>query len=97
MDYIDEEVQFLMDETGCDSGEAMDYLDASEDYLVSIGVLGNISEEDLHASPENTPVVETDKLVAYVVEKTGLSRSLVEKLSDAELDYLLENGLAEEA
>lgn len=92
---LDEEVAYMMEKTGLSETECYDYLDAADDYLIELGVLGNI-DDDSQADPANAPVVDNDKLVAYVAEKTGMNLNVVEKLSDAEYDYLVENGLAEE-
>ena len=94
---LDKVAQYLAEKCGCTVEDADMYLIGEEEYLASIGLSGDGHKDETslltNEEAANT-VVENQAIEDYVVEHKGLDRVLVEKLSQAELEYMEENGFA---
>ena len=92
---LDELAQYLAEKCGCTVEDADMYLYGEEEYLASIGISGYSHEDGmpfLTVEEGANIVVEAQAVEDYVVEHKGLDRALVEKLYQAELEYMEENG-----
>lgn len=92
---LDKVAQYLAEKCGCTVEDANMYLIGEEEYLASIGLSG-YGHEDRTPFPTDEEAanitVEVQAIEDYVIEHKGLDRVLVEKLSQAELEYMEENG-----
>ena len=92
---FEEQAGRMAEISGCKYEEAMEYLEAQDEYydLVGINVYpdGNLQESDLCSDI----VVDGDKMEQYITEHSSLSNEMVEALAEAELRYLEEKGLIE--
>lgn len=92
--------QYLAEKCGCTIEEADMYLIGEEEYLASIGLSGYGRKDgtpSLTDEEATNIVIEVQAVEDYVVEHKGLDRALVEKLSQAESEYMEENGFASAA
>lgn len=93
---LDELAQYLAEKCGCNVEDADMYLIGEEEYLASVGLSGYGREDRTPFLPDEetaNAVVEVQAIEDYVVEHKGLDRELVEKLAQAEAEYMEENGL----
>ena len=92
---LDTVAEYLVEKCGCTVEDADMYLIGEDEYLASIGISGYGHEDGmpfLTAEEGASIVVEAQAVEDYVVEHKGLARALVEKLYQAELEYMEEIG-----
>ena len=92
---LDELAQYLAEKCVCTVEDEDMYLIGEEEYLASVGLSGYGREDRTPFLPDEetaNAVVEVQAIEDYVVEHKGLDRELVEKLAQAEAEYMEENG-----
>ena len=93
---IEEFADLVVAKTGWDRQVAYDYSKAEDDYLYDLGFIdyGNVCKK-----VENACVicVDNNELINYVVKHTSLSKEIVEKLSEIELEYMEQKGIVKSA
>lgn len=94
---IDEEVDYLVEKTGCTSEQGYLYIEAEDKFLDSNGLIDYEGNDELLEGPyEGASSVDNDEMINFISVSTGIDRDLVEKMSYAELDYMESIDLASE-
>ena len=94
---IEEEIDYLVEKTGCTSEQGYLYLEAEDKFLDSKGLIDYEGNDELPQGPhEGAPSVDNDEMVNFISVSTGIDRDLVEKMSYTEIDYFESIGLTSE-
>ena len=94
---IDEEIDYLVEKTGCTSEQGYLYIEAEDKFLDSNGIIDYEGNDELpEGLYEGALSIDNDEMVNFISVSTGIDRDLVEKMSYAELDYMASAGLASE-
>jgi len=93
---IDEFADLVVAKTGWDRKVAYDYSEAEDTYLYDLGLIdyGNVYKK---VKNDNIVCVDNDELVDYVVKHTRLSKVVVDRLSEIELEYMEQKGIVKSA
>ena len=93
---IDEFADLVVLKTGMDRQVAYDYSEAEDAYLYNLGLIdyGNGYKK---VNNDNIVCVENNELVDYVVKHTRLSKVVVDRLSEIELEYMEQKGIVKSA
>ena len=95
--YLDVEDMgnYMVESVGCSIDQAFLYIEGEDEYLASIGISGYGTEDgmpELSDEEAASLVVNQIDIENYIVEHKGLSRTLVESLSEAEYKYMESHG-----
>ncbi|WDC83390.1 hypothetical protein PL321_11605 [Caloramator sp. mosi_1] len=94
---IDEEVDYLVEKTGCTSEKGYLFIEAEYEYLDNNGLINHEGNDELPEGPyEGAPSIDNDEMVNFISVLTGIDRVLVEKMSYAKLNYMESIGLVSE-
>jgi len=94
---IDEEIDYLVEKTGCTSEQGYLYIEAEDEFLYSNGLIDYEGNDKLLEGPyEGAPTIDNDEMINFISVSTGIDRDLVEKMSYAEIDYFERLGLTSE-
>lgn len=77
--YLEDEAEFISEETGIDYDTVMEYLEAEDDYCDEI--------------PDEIIVLEEEELNRYVVENTDVTLEQAEEIARAEIMYFDKVGI----
>lgn len=88
---IDDLVQYLIDKCGCTAEEADAYVTGEDEYLSEVGISGYGREDGQPALSDEdaaNTIIDQREVEDYIIEHKGLARGLVERMSQAEYDYM---------
>lgn len=101
---LDVEAAFIAKKVSCSIDEANSYLDSEEIYMYAKG-MSSIELDSTYAyrlqaalqiinshPGEECGVIDYESLLAFIINDTGMDKTLVERMLDAENEYLEEIG-----
>lgn len=102
--YEEEFIEYVVNVVGCTEEEAKGYWLKESEFFVKKGIQSGcdtdiewtldelIEYEEIMKSKE-APVIEVEKMLKYIEKETGIDMDVLERIEEAEMEYLEELGL----